>query len=159
SDVAGGRYDPTIRDIAGVVREVAPSPVYLRFGHEMELTGLYPWARGDPAGYIAMYRHFVQTVRDAHTDNARFVWSPAGSPDAHSSFPGDPFGDMGGRTILQSIRYGPSQPFQERLQERYDALGSLGKPIMVSELGIDLATEQAETDWLAEARRSFTSFP
>ena len=159
SDVATGRYDPTIRDIADVVGEVAPSPVYLRFGHEMELTGLYPWSRGDPARYIAMYRHFVQTVRDAHADNARFIWSPAGDAGSRSYYPGDAFVDLVGSTILESIHYGSTHSFQERMQQRYDVLGPLGKPIAVCELAIDLATEQAETDWLVEAKRSFTSFP
>lgn len=159
SDVADGRYDATIREIARVVSEVAPSPVYLRFAHEMELTGLYPWSRADPAGYIAMFRHFVETVRDAHADNARFVWSPAGNAGAQQYYPGADFVDMVGVTILEADTTSPVPTFEQRMQQRYDSLGSLGKPMVVSELGISLPDEASETDWLVAAKRSFATFP
>jgi beta-mannanase len=125
----------------------------------MELTGLYPWSKADPAGYIAMFRHFVETVRDAHADNARFVWSPAGNAGAQQYYPGADYVDMVGVTILESDTTTPVPTFEQRMQQRVDSLGSLGKPMVVSELGISLPDEASETDWLVAAKRSFATFP
>src|SRR5262249_44678746 len=70
ADISAGRYDQAIQAIAAAVRDVSPTPVYLRFAHEMDLNGLYPWCQGDPQAYIAAFRHFALAVR-ATARNAR----------------------------------------------------------------------------------------
>jgi cellulose synthase (UDP-forming) len=165
ADVAGGRYDPAIRSIAAAVRDVAPDPVYLRFAHEMELTGNFPWSQGNPAGYIAMYRHFATTVRAAGAANARFVWSPAGNAGSDAYFPGTDVTDLSGCTLLEAPRWlspvsdAPTKSFADRMRQRADVLAPLGKPIVIAEYGISLDDEAAETAWLRDAKADYPSFP
>jgi cellulose synthase/poly-beta-1,6-N-acetylglucosamine synthase-like glycosyltransferase len=155
TDVSSGRYDQPIQAIAAAVHAVAPSPVYLRFAHEMELADLYPWGARDPTSYIAMYRHFVETVRAAGAANARFVWSPAGNAGAVAYYPGDEFVDIVGATVLQDT----IENFPHRMDQRYAELGHLGKPIVICEFGVSLPDQQAEIDALVEARQSFGNYP
>ena len=80
--VAAGAADDELRALARVARASAPQEVWLRWGHEMDLPGLYPWSTGDPERYRAAYRRVVAVFREEGADNVRFVWSPAGETGA-----------------------------------------------------------------------------
>ena len=53
-DVQAGRHD---RAIATITRTLAshPGPVLLRFAHEMDKPGQYPWGFVDPDRYLRLY--------------------------------------------------------------------------------------------------------
>ncbi|MDQ3809680.1 MAG: glycosyltransferase, partial [Chloroflexota bacterium] len=57
--ISSGRADHELRALAALVAERQPQVVLLRWGHEMDLSGLYPWAANDPAGYRVAFRHVV----------------------------------------------------------------------------------------------------
>ena len=100
--VAAGRADEQLRRLARVVRDAEPQVVLLRWGHEMELSGLYPWAANTPDLYRSAYRRVVSVFRDEGARNARWVWSPAGNAnDASRSFRNSKFG------LRNSVRLAP----------------------------------------------------
>ena len=81
-DTVQGANDSVIRADAQAIKTQDPQVVMLRFAHEMELTGNYPWAAANPNLYIAAYRHYVDIFRYEGVMNVRWVWSPAGNGDA-----------------------------------------------------------------------------
>lgn len=165
TDLAGGRYDATIAEAAEAVRAFAPQPVYIRFAHEMDLRGHFPWAQGNPAGYKAAYRHVVGAFRAKGDTNIRWVWSPSGNDGSASYYPGDDVVDMIGVTVLVAqpweadAGFAAPRSFVEIMRERYGLSARFGKPIIVAELGVALADPVAEERWLGSARRAFSQFP
>lgn len=165
ADLAGGRYDGSISAAADAVRAFAPQPVYIRFAHEMDLQGHFPWAQGDPVGYKAAYRHFVDTFRLAGATNARWVWSPSGNDGSASYYPGDDVVDMIGVTVLvaqpweEAAGFATPRSFLELMRERYSLSARFGKPMIVAELGVAISDPKVERVWLEDARRALTQFP
>lgn len=158
-----GRMDDELYRLAGVVRDAAPQIVLIRWGHEMDLSGLYPWAANRPDLFRAAFRHVVSIFRDTDVSNARFVWSPAGQPSADDYFPGDDVVDYVGLTILGDADWDagfglPPQSFAELLKPRYVRVQSLGKPIIIAEAGVS-GTHERQSEWLAEAAQSLVQFP
>ena len=43
-DIVAGKYDPTLRRIFQVMQQHSPQPILIRWGHEMEIVGQYPWS-------------------------------------------------------------------------------------------------------------------
>jgi hypothetical protein len=72
-EIASGRYDSYIRSEAASAVSYGQE-VLLRFAHEMN-GAWYPWG-GDPAAYVAAWRHYVDVFRAAGASNVKFVWSP-----------------------------------------------------------------------------------
>ncbi|HET7485295.1 MAG TPA: glycosyl hydrolase, partial [Solirubrobacterales bacterium] len=72
-DIAAGKYDSYIRSEAASAVSYGQE-VLLRFAHEMN-GAWYPWG-GEPAAYVAAWRHYVDVFRAAGSSNAKFVWSP-----------------------------------------------------------------------------------
>ena len=97
---APGWRDDELRALARVVRGRNPQVVLIRWGHEMELGGSYPWAANHPVLYRAAFRHVVELFRAEGVENARWVWSPAGDPGAAAYFPGHDVVDYVGITVL-----------------------------------------------------------
>jgi beta-mannanase len=160
-DIASGRYDPVIEDIARTVHAFEPAPVYLRFGHELDLTGHYPWSRANPAAFIAAYRHFVERVR-ASTANAQFIWSPSGGLDSEKYYPGSDVVDSIGVTMLATEEWLGSEelPSFASMMVRSSVLASeLGKPFIVCELGVSRRDSAAKQRWVTEARSNLDRFP
>ena len=162
ADISGGRYDPTIEAIAAAVHDVSPTPVYLRFAHEMDLTGQYPWSQGDPQAYIAAYRHFALTVR-ATAGNARLVWSPQGAvADSASYYPGGDVVDLIGVTGLVATQWeatGVAPSFTSMLDVRYALATRFQKPIVISELGTSTLNDSDRMRWIEEVRASMANYP
>jgi cellulose synthase (UDP-forming) len=164
--VVSGGADDELRRLARVVRAAGPQEVWLRWGHEMDLPGLYPWSTGDPALYQAAFRHVVAVFREEGADNARFVWSPAGDTGGTPSsayYPGDDVVDLVGLTVLGDAGwdrlYGqPRQSLADILRPRYRELAPLGKPIILAEVGVSgPPAEQAA--WLAAGAAALPDFP
>jgi beta-mannanase len=161
ADIAGGGYDSAIAGIAEAVRELQPSPVLLRFGHEMDLTGLYPWSRNDPAASVAAYRHFVNRVRET-APNARFIWSPSGAAGSDRFYPGDDVVDAVGISLLVAEDWSGSDAYPSfaQLVRDHGVLATRhGKPLVVAETGAAIHDPAAQLRWVREARAAIDQFP
>jgi len=161
-DIAAGTRDDELHMLARVAREHGPKVVLLRWGHEMELSNLYPWAGREPDVYRLAFRHVVSVFRAAGANNVRFVWSPAGNANAPGYYPGGDVVDYVGLSVLGERSWDatmglPPQSFDELLAPRYARVAWLGKPIIVAELGVSGdAVYQAE--WLANAARRLEAY-
>ncbi|HET9016446.1 MAG TPA: glycosyltransferase family 2 protein [Thermomicrobiaceae bacterium] len=162
--IAAGRYDPVILAEARTVAALR-QPILLRFAHEMDLAGQYPWSAQDPAAYIAAYRHVVDLFRANGATNALWVWSPAGTVQAPEYYPGNSYVDYVGTTVLeyslwetQIAKVATPRPLSTLIKEKYDLLKGFGKPVIIAEMGIDLPTAEKDAR-LAEMIRVLPEFP
>jgi cellulose synthase (UDP-forming) len=160
--VAGAR-DGELRQLARVARDASPQVVLLRWGHEMELSGLYPWSANEPEMYRLAFRHVVKTFLEEGADNVRWVWSPVGNAGLEAYYPGDDVVNYVGVTVLGDegwdANFGlPSQSFAELLAPKYERLALYGKPIVVAELGVSGPPER-QTAWLEDAAHTIDQFP
>ncbi len=159
SDISDGRYDEAMRLIAKEVVKQKPQSILVRWGHEMELTGLYPWAQGDPQKYIAAYRHVVDVFRAEKATNILWIWSPAGNSGCQNYWPGEEYVDYIGVTILASEEWDVSlRSFATLMTEKYWLADLFQKPIIATEVGVS-ATEDEKSKWLKEAILSLEQFP
>jgi beta-mannanase len=160
--IDAGSLDAELRTSARVVRDNR-QVVLVRWGHEMELSGLYPWAANRPDLYRAAFRRVVAIFREEGATNARFVWSPAGNEDAPAYYPGSDVVDYVGVTVLEDAEWDradglPPQSFTDLLGPRYSRMDQFGKPILVAELGVS-GTPEGQAAWLADAGQQLTRFP
>ncbi len=161
--VVDGQKDNELRQLAGVVALAKPQVVLLRWGHEMELTGTYPWATGQPELYKQAFRHVVESFRAQGADNARWVWSPAGNVETPLYYPGDDVVDYVGISIFGDAGWDamfghPPQSFSELLKPKYSVVHQFGKPIIIAELGVS-GGPQRQGPWLEAAARDLVTFP
>jgi cellulose synthase (UDP-forming) len=161
--VGHGDKDEEIRAVARVVASANPQIVLIRWGHEMELIGLYPWSIDDPALYRAAFRHAVQVFRETGAWNARWVWSPAGESSAASYYPGADVVDYVGLTVLGSEEWDRAQglaprSFSELLESRYEVVAPFLKPVIIPELGVSGPPER-QKEWLLDAATALPAFP
>lgn len=156
TDILAGRYDATIDKFCGVIGAMR-SPVWLRWGHEMEArSDRYPWAGWLPQNYIAAYRHVVARCRQSAPD-IKYVWSPRGDVGLAAYFPGRDYVDIVGVSLfgLQSYQRrtsGSDQGFVESFQPVYDRLAPFGLPIIIAELGYSGSADFV-MQWSEEAMR------
>ena len=163
SDTAAGDYDSVIRSAAQAVATLE-QPILIRFGHEMDINELYPWSGRNPAKYIAAYQHVVSLFEQEGATNVLWVWSPGGFIDADRYYPGDAFVDYIGITILEYSGwerdggYLEPRPITELINEKYQLFHRLGKPIIISELGVDLP-DDLKAQAIKDVINSLPSFP
>ena len=136
-DVEAGRYDRTLQEICTEINAFR-SPVFLRWGHEMEhLNGRYPWATNDAEAYQRAYRHVVTAGR-RYVDNVFYIWSPAGDRGLERYWPGREYVDYVGLS-LYALR-GPDDnslhPFDSIFAEKYGRVEGYARPIVIAELGV-----------------------
>ena len=72
--IADGSQDSVIKAQAARVKSLG-SDVFLRLDWEMN-GNWFPWA-GDPAGYVAMWRHIHDLFTAAGATNVAWVWTPS----------------------------------------------------------------------------------
>jgi endoglucanase len=160
--VLAGEYDSRIKAICSEFAG-AGAPILVRWGHEMEdVTGRYPWARVDAAGYRKAFRSFVDTCR-AVAPEAKFVWSPKGERNLHRYYPGDAFVDYVGLSVytLQAWdidRYGVQRTFSEVLAEKYARVTRYAKPVIVAEFAI-FGDKPYKDRFFRDFRQSLPEFP
>jgi cellulose synthase (UDP-forming) len=162
-DVASGRRDEELRQLARVARDAAPQVVLVRWGHEMELSSLYPWSGQDPELYRQAFRHVVTVFREEGSTNVRWVWSPAGVAGAEAYYPGDDVVDYVGLTVLGDAGWDrgfglPPQSFAEVLRPRYALIERFQKPVIVTEAGVS-GTRDRQARWLRDATRALDEMP
>jgi beta-mannanase len=167
-----GANDALIRANARAIGRHAPQLVLVRFAHEMELVGAYPWSQADPAAYIAAYQRYHDLVAAEGVANVRWVWSPAGNPEAPGYYPGDVYVDYVGLTVLGNetwdVRWGAphGRAFSDLFAEKSARVAGFGKPVIIGELGVT-ARDTAGADerrayqvaWLREAAATFDRYP
>lgn len=138
--VAAGQYDFYIDAWARDARRFG-HPLLVRFGHEMNDPYRYPWGPQNNTNieFIAAWRHVVSRFREQRADNVLWVWSPHVAYQYWETYyPGDAYVDW---VATGALNYGPiaqwSQwwTFSEIFGQKYSALASFNKPIMVAEFG------------------------
>lgn len=163
-DVAAGKYDGEARRMCSVLAAEIPQEILLRWGHEMDLKGLYPWSAGSPADYIAAYRRVVDVCRAAGAPNVEFVWSPAGTPSARDYWPGPAYVDYVGLTVLGfrewDVFWGAPDAlaFTEIFGPKFGLVKGFGKPVIVAELGV-AGEDKYRVEWLKAAFRTAQGIP
>ena len=166
-DVSAGKYDETIDRSLRTIQQTAFKKVLLRWGHEMEIVGQYPWSVDDPKRYVAAYRHMVNRSRQLGITNILWIWSPAGNSNAVYYWPGEDVVDIIGISIYATVEWHPdghnSLPSFDRLmQQKYGMADALAKrwhkPMMVAEVGVN-ANPDAQQAWLKQAIHQLGKFP
>ncbi|MEB3250989.1 MAG: glycosyltransferase family 2 protein [Cyanobacteriota bacterium] len=164
-DITAGRYDPTLERLFQVIGAASPQPILLRFAHEMEMVGRYPWAVPEAPAYIAAYRHVVDLAREAGVKNVRWVWSPAGNAEARAYWPGAEYVDYVGLSIYATPEWtwglappGELLSFAELISHKYWVAEAYHRPVLLTEVGVN-AVPAAKQQWLEEAVRVFNDFP
>lgn len=164
-DTARGSNDATIRADARAIKAQDPQVVIVRFAHEMELTGNYPWAIANPSLYIQAYRHYVDVFRSEGVTNVRWMWSPAGNGDSPRFYPGDDYVDFVGLTVLSNkawdLAVGATDavPFAEMFEVKYRTVARFGKPIVIAEFGAANDSQGRQEAWLRDAEAAFARYP
>lgn len=163
-DVVAGRYDANIETACSALGAQSPQPVLVRWGHEMDLQGRFPWSTGDGPTYVAAYRHFVTTCRATGATNLSFVWSPGGDPGLQAYWPGAAYVDYVGMTGLGfgawDVWRGAERPntFAEIFGPRYELLRGYGKPVILCEFA-STGPADHQRQWLQDAAAGFKNFP
>ena len=146
-----GRYDQTIHNICKIL-STSQVPVYIRWGHEMELeNSRYPWSHGTAELYIEAYRHFVNSCR-TNGSLFNFVWSPAGEVGLENYWPGEKYVDVIGLSIYSFDQYdekhiGHKRSFKEVFMPRYDRVKNYGKPVLIAEMGVT-GSDDYKLEWM-----------
>jgi beta-mannanase len=159
-DVLAGRHDEAITSISQILA-AHPGRVLLRFGHEMDIAGQYPWSFRDPDRYIQLYRTVFEKVAAQGPTNLHWVWSPAGRPGADRYWPGDGYVNVIGISIYASRAWMPDrslQSFPEQLEQKRWLQRRFGGPLLVAEAGVS-GTAVEQQQWIQEALGSLDRFP
>jgi len=170
-ETVAGLNDNIIAENARVIKSHAPQIIMVRFAHEMELVGNYPWSQEDAELFILAYRYYVDYFRKEGINNVLWIWSPAGNPNAAPYYPGDDFADFIGISILgfedwdRKFGHEEGRSFQSILGDRL-WLQEFQKPIIITELGVapsetrdDTATVKYQYEWLWLAWEAWYYYP
>jgi len=140
SEIAAGAYDADLRRAAGEAKAMPFSEILIRFGHEMN-GDWYGWS-GDPANFVAAWRHVVSIFRAAGVSNVKWVWSANvdnGSYPFKAYFPGDEWVDYTG---LDGYNWGTAgvgvnrwESLAQVFSSSYAQLTQLSaKPVIITEV-------------------------
>jgi beta-mannanase len=162
-DILAGRYNETLDRALRTIQAAAPDRVLLRWAHEMEIVGQYPWSVADAQSYVAAYRYIHQRAQQLGIHNLIWIWSPAGNRNALEYWPGTDVVDMVGISIYATPEWHPDRSgtlpsFQRLMTDKYRLVEPLHKPILVAEVGVNAAAREQQ-QWLAEAIQHLAQFP
>lgn len=160
ADVHAGHHDRAIVTITGTLAS-HPGPVLLRFAHEMDKTGQYPWGFADPDRYLRLYSYVHGKVMAEGPTNLRWVWSPAGGSNADRYWPGDASVDLIGLSIYASRAWTPDrslESFSQQLEQKRWLQRRFGRPLLVAEAGVS-GPSADQRRWIEEAVGSLPQFP
>ncbi|HKD69317.1 MAG TPA: glycosyltransferase [Candidatus Binataceae bacterium] len=136
-----GRLDSYLHAYACRLRDYH-KPVLLRFAHEPDNPS-YPWSTSGgntPAEYVAAWRYVVNFFKNEGASNVAFVWNPWHPEAVSRYFPGAPYFDWFGLTLLNYGRAamdGRWRSFDELYEPFRGEFTKLGidKPTMLAEFG------------------------
>jgi len=165
-DITAGVYNAREATIASALNAVAPQVVVIRFAHEMNLfRGVYPWATTDTAAYIAAFRQFVLSLRAAHVQTARFLWSPASLNQATLSyFPGADVVNYLGDTLLNLTSWpqpftGDPPTFDSIVASALAIAVQVRIPLIVAEFGEWVSSTATAERWVASILQTLKEQP
>ncbi|CAN5853152.1 hypothetical protein BH24ACT3_BH24ACT3_14870 [soil metagenome] len=159
ADVAAGRHDATIRDRAAGLRDL-DAPVFLRWFGEMDGNAKRALA-GDPATFIAAWRHMHDEFRAAGADNVAFVWCPnawafdVSLQNAMQWYPGGQYVDWvcaDGYNWAPTWEHADWTSFETVFANFYDWAAGTGKPIMIGEFGAMERNPGEKAAWIQGVR-------
>jgi Glycosyl hydrolase family 26 len=164
--VAEGRFDSYIARWAAAARRWG-HPFFLRFDWEMN-SSEFPWSLasngGNPAAYVAAWRHVHRLFARAGARNATWVWCPNADPEQDpatiaSLYPGRAYVDW---TCLDGYnRDDPWRSFTSIFRTDYELITehlAPGKPMMIGETA-STETGGSKAAWIAGMFASLPSFP
>lgn len=140
SGIAAGSYDSYLKKAAGEAKAMPFNEILIRFGHEMN-GNWYGWS-GDPANFVAAWKHIVSIFRVQGANNVKFVWSANvdnGSYPFAAYFPGDSWVDY---VALDGYNWGTGGVGVNRWQSMEQVFGSSytqltqisTKPVIITEV-------------------------
>jgi beta-mannanase len=159
-DTVQGTYQPRLNKILKALCK-PDQPVLLRFAHEMDHTGQYPWAVQRGEDYVRLYRAVWAQAQKPDCQRVHWVWSPSGNGDARPFWPGADAVDLIGVSVYTSPRWqdnGRLRSFAEVYEERRWLHQHFQKPLLVAEMGVS-GTALQQRRWLASARAVLTRYP
>jgi hypothetical protein len=167
-DVANGHYDAQLRASAEGVKQFG-KPIIIGFAHEFNRSGS-PFY-GDPAAYIAAWRHVHNLFTNAGATNVQWLWPPNYKSDRpydpvsdyNLYYPGDQYVDwigVYGFNWGSDLTRGPGWVefdylFDEFLRNtacRYD------KPLMVGPTG-SVEGPGSKAQWITNIYRALADYP
>ena len=159
-DVVRGDYNQRIE---AVLEQVCrpDQPVLLRFAHEMDNTGQYPWSVTSGEDYVRLYRTVWAQAQQLRCRRLHWVWSPAGNGDPRRFWPGADAVDLIGVSVYSSPRWtenGELRSFAQVYDRRRWLHVQFRKPLLVAEMGVS-GTEQQRRRWLIDARAAIRNYP
>ena len=157
--VLAGHYDRIIANLTSVLSE-HQGPILLRFGHEMDKTGQYPWALDDSERFIAIYRYFHYKVQ-SKARHVVWVWSPAGVSSADRFWPGHQYVDVIGLSIYASRSWtsdGSLESFGSQLRNKIRLQRLFRKPVLLAEVGVSGSAADQQR-WIHDAVHTLASYP
>jgi beta-mannanase len=160
NDVRAGHYDQRLRAL-GEVLAAEPSVVLLRFGHEMDKTGQYAWSFVKPKDYISLYHYVYEALNSSDIPHVRWVWSPAGSPEAYRFWPGNSYVDLIGISAYASRAWTADrslESFSEILERNRWLQRRYSRPLLVAEAGVSGSAADQQS-WLQDALIAMSRYP
>jgi Glycosyl hydrolase family 26 len=160
--IVQGRLDKYIAAYAQRLRDYH-RPIFLRFAHEPDNRG-YPWTvtgGNTPDEYVAGWRYVVNIFKSEGASNVTFVWNPWSPEGVRRYFPGAPYFDWFGLTLLNyggAYHDGKWYSFDELYAPYHREFAKLGidKPTMLAEFG-STAYGGNRAKWLGEAMDSIAT--
>jgi hypothetical protein len=160
-DVAAGQYDADIDErAAGIIAFGAP--MFFVFHHE-------PEGEGDPAEFVAAYRHVHDRFVADGVTNVTYGWILMSSTfrqgEADQWYPGDDYVDIVGVDGYNWYgcpgRTDPWKSFTDVFSDFYDFGLSKGKPMMIGEWASteDPDVPGRKADWITDAAATLKTWP
>ena len=153
SDMLSGKYDHEIKSILILLKQER-RPILIRFGHEMDVPGQYPWCFENGKLYIEIYRYLHNKAKTLAATNLIWVWSPQGRATADRYWPGDDQVDIIGISVYASKAFDTQQElksFQTILGEKIWLSKRFNKPLIAAEVGVS-GSDAEQEQWM---RNSF----
>ena len=167
-DVANGLYDAQLRASAKGAKSFG-NPIIIGFAHEFNLT--YSPFYGDPAAYIAAWRHVVQVFDQVGATNVQWLWPPnyksdrPGEPlsDFNLYYPGDAYVDwiaVYGFNWGNDFSKGPGWVEYDYLFDDFmwNTACRYAKPLMVGPTA-SVEGPGSKAQWIANLYRGATTYP
>lgn len=134
TEINSGRDDQWILSQAEAIKNFGHH-IYLRLMPEMN-GNWYPGYSGDPAAYIAAWRHVHQLFAQAGAGNVSWVWCPnVGPADWDKYYPGNAYVDVIGVDGFSNVKYG-YQSFEQMFSPFLTHFAGR-KPLMIVETATD----------------------
>ncbi len=165
--IASGSQDANIVRVAQAIKSLG-SPVLLRFAYEMDQPQGSPRYVGQPADFIAAWRHVYTIFQQQGATNARFVWCAIAynfvTGKAQQYYPGDAYVDWIGADGYNWYpgRSGAAwKTFGDIFSAFYTWGTAHGKPLMIPETGVmeDPALATHKAGWISGASVWLQSHP